>query len=132
MVVAVRNRSFKQGKSFLDIRNAWQVQREPNNDTRALFKRYVTRKPIDWDDIKALHFKAFDKPTQDALINKPVVEMSLDEVLQTFTVTVPTEFILHNIKNGRNYYVNTEGYAYAKYIFEILALPIEVIEQSRN
>jgi len=124
-------RPFKQGKTFLDKRRAWQIQRD-TSDSRALFDNLVSRKAGEWDEVRSALYYNLREVQQNALISKPIVEMVLETPYDRFPVKVPSEFILHNIHNGRNYYISTEGYDYPRYLLEIDQFPTDILEQSRN
>lgn len=103
---------------------SWQVQRE-QKDTRRLFDAVTSRKPSIWDEVKKYLWGGLTDAMEEALLSKQVVDMDLEYPLDIFPVNVPEtmEFIMHELSSDKYYYVNAEGYNYAKYIFEIVNFP---------
>ena len=86
-------------------------------DFRLHFDRLTARKPFTWDacplrsDLTAVQV--------DMLRQLPVVETVAAPLDDIFTDPSPGECVVR--VGGRHFYVNPEGYTYARYVFEFEA-----------
>jgi hypothetical protein len=107
---------------------SWRVQPEAPKDTRALFRDISMRKPSSWAEVGTYDFHQFDTLHQQALLGKRVIEGYVATPYSTITPLYDisgrtSEFILHNQADDFYYYINTEGFSYARYTFRILNFP---------
>lgn len=84
------------------------------NDTRRLFDPMVTRKPCTWSECKSRILSEWHMGIIAAL---PIIETDAGPMDDFLGDTPPCECVV--VHNGRRYYVNPEGYSYARYAFRI-------------
>jgi hypothetical protein len=107
---------------------SWEVEPEVPVDTRGLFSFLCTRKPMTFNEVKSTNFDHMTSSQQAALLSKPRItsgDLGITRPFEDFMAPpdgVKYEFILIS-PNGRNFYVNTEGNTYCRYVFEIINLP---------
>lgn len=104
-------------------------------DTRVLFDHWTCRKACSWEHVNEIPYKKLTGEMIDALKGKsrlyvgPDVD-TFDDVFVQGSGCDDIEFILvrEMDDDGRveAYYVNTEGYSYARYT---LRLPVEMLSE---
>lgn len=78
-----------------------------------VFMRRTVRKPSTWDECPLQHVS---KHERDLLARLPVVETDVATPMDDFLEdTPPRECVV--IAHGQRFYVNSEGYSYARYAF---------------
>ena len=86
-------------------------------DFRIHFDRLTTRKPASWDACAMR--RELTAAQVDMLRQLPVVETAAAPLDDIFTDPSPGECVVR--VDGRVFYVNPEGYTYARYAFEFEA-----------
>jgi len=127
-VDAMERRYISENTQNMSLNWAMPSLKPPVN-YRHFFNNQATRKPSSWDAMTILDFNDdLDLPPsyKDMLLDLNVFDGSeLKTPWQYFPSSIPskeyTEFILN--RKGAKYYVNTEGYDYPRYMFEILNYP---------
>lgn len=124
-VDAMERRYIRENTQNMSLNWAMPSLKPPVNH-RFLFDDLTSRKPSDWDEIKIWDFNELTKTYCDALMDLNVFDGDeLNWVLDEFPESIPhkeyMEFIIK--RKGATYYINTEGYDYARYMFKILNFP---------
>ena len=83
-------------------------------DFRGILTPLTIRKPFSWDEAP-LH-RTLGEGHAKMLRELPLVERTGEPYEKLFDKGEEIEFVLR--VDGRTFYVNTEGYAYARYVFE--------------
>jgi len=99
-------------------------------DSRELFDKFVSRKPSTWDQTKKVDWNSFHDDQKAAIEGLPIVEIPsgvepMDSDIDKFFPQDKGDEgrgVEYRVEtpDGRVFYVNTEGYSYARYVFEIL------------
>lgn len=107
-----------------------------NRDSRRLFDHLTVRKPYDWSEVKP---KPLFAEQEEALKLLPRIHVgptvgTFDEI---FVNENGVEYILIrelDLTKGRveAYYVNTEGYDYARYVFRLPESTMDVLKIEGN
>ena len=94
----------------------------PERDYRHFFENFTTRKPVSWDAMKKYDFNTNDLPEYLEMLKElPVVDgESLVNPCDSNNVAYQ-EYVLE--RHNKYYYVNTEGFNYPRYMFEIINFP---------
>lgn len=108
-------------------------------ESRRLFDKFVSRKPGTWEQARKVDWNSLSPEQQAAIKSLPLLELPPDvepmsnEIDQFFpqdkTGTEPIEWLVDTFGGGY-FYVNTEGYTYARYTFQILNYPEETAPAS--
>jgi len=100
-------------------------------DSRDLFDSQTTRKPDSWSEVGGRSWDDLTGTQRDAIRTLPVVDMDSRGPMQNHPAFEPgssaagrgpIEFLV-NTPNGNHFYVNTEGYKYARYVMRVDNLP---------
>lgn len=96
-------------------------------DYRHLFNAHTVRKPIDWDEVPTLHRLSADQI--EAVASLPKREVAEEHGTFTKIEGYPVIELLLVMRYADDepeyYYVNTEGYDYARYAVRLPNLLVE-------
>lgn len=115
---------------------------DKSKDTRKLFDRYTRRKPSSFHDVdivgefchdqiealRAMPFIGMDNdPMFGTFDSSPLIQHVLDSGTCEFVLRLPDNRFVPEANVRRYFYVNTEGYDYCRYVFEIDPAWVNVI-----
>jgi hypothetical protein len=94
---------------------------------RDLFKPWYSAKPASWEEIRAVRFDDFldlvhGAELQQLLLSLPVVSTDTDNPWDTVPGAQDLMFFIL-YRKGRYYVVNSEGYDWPRYLFELVGYP---------
>lgn len=108
------------------------IAAERTASTRQLFDKFVSRKPETWEQARKVDWSQLSPEQQAAIKALPLLELPpnvepmSNEIDQFFpqdkTGDEPIEWLVDTFGGG-HFYVNTEGYTYARYAFQIVNYP---------
>lgn len=89
------------------------------SDSRNIFMPLCTRKPATWDECPRHRHSEMPEWKHELIRKLPVVATEAASPMDNFLGENPSRECVVVITGGRVFYVNSEGYDYARYAFRI-------------